>query len=131
LGQNLERKKCQAGYVMHFLSQEKLDELVSLQSSKRRCPERKIMVLPWNSQANTKARLHTVWMSAENVPDELRNYQAICELGSVLGVLEEVDLESLELSKSVKFKVHVNNINMIPKTVEVGVKHFPFDVFLK
>ncbi|KAL5660410.1 hypothetical protein ACJX0J_027535, partial [Zea mays] len=28
---------------------------------------------------------------------------AICELGSVLGVLEE-------------FKVHVNNINMIPKT---------------
>lgn len=89
------------------------------------------MVLPWNSQANAKARLHTVWMSAENVPDELRNYQAICELGSVLGVVEEVDLESLELSKSVKFKVHVNNINMIPKTVEVGVKPFTFDVFLK
>ncbi|KAL5667280.1 hypothetical protein ACJX0J_019501, partial [Zea mays] len=36
--------------------------------------------------------LHTAWIVAENVPEELQNYQSICEIGSMIGVVEEVDL---------------------------------------
>jgi hypothetical protein len=130
-GRTWKAEKCPAGYVMHFPSQDKLDELSQFIEVKMKMSGAKIMVLPWNCQANAKARLHTVWMSAENVLDELRHYQAICELGSILGAVEEVDLKSLEMSESVKFKVHVKSINMIPKIVEVGVKPFLFDVYFK
>jgi hypothetical protein len=68
---------------------------------------------------------------AENVLEEMRNYQAICELGSVIGAVEEIDLKALEIDEVVKFKVHVKSVSLIPKVIEVGVKPFLFDVFFK
>lgn len=49
-------------------------------------------MFPLNLQAKAKARLHTVWIIAENVLDEMHSYQTICELGSVVDAVEEVDL---------------------------------------
>jgi hypothetical protein len=49
----------------------------------------KIDVTPWSSQAKPKSKLHTVWIMAENVLEELQNYQAICELGSTIGAIEK------------------------------------------
>jgi hypothetical protein len=65
------------------------------------------------------------------VPEELQNYQAICELGSMIGVVEEIDLKSLEIKDIVRFKVHVKSISMIPSVIEVGVKPFLYDIFFK
>lgn len=42
------------------------------------------------------------------------NYQAICELGSILGAMEEVDLKALKENGTVRFKVHVKSISMNP-----------------
>jgi hypothetical protein len=61
---------------------------------------------------------------AENVPEELQNYQAICELGSTIGAVEEVDITSLNSKEIVRFKVHVKSVAMIPPIIEVGVKPF-------
>jgi hypothetical protein len=68
---------------------------------------------------------------AENVPEELLNYQAICELGSTIGAVEEIDLNSLESKDMVRFKVHVKSIDMIPEIIEVGVKPYLYDIFFK
>ena len=65
------------------------------------------------------------------MPEELQNYQAICELGSMIGVVEEIDLKSLEIKDIVRFKVHVKSISMIPSVIEVGVKPFLYDIFFK
>jgi hypothetical protein len=65
------------------------------------------------------------------VPEELQNYQAICELGSMIVVVEEIDLKSLEIKDIVRFKVHVKSISMIPSVIEVGVKPFLYDIFFK
>jgi hypothetical protein len=68
---------------------------------------------------------------AENVPEELQNYQAICELGSTIGAMEEVDITSLNSKEIVRFKVHVKSVAMIPPIIEVGVKPFLYDIFFK
>jgi hypothetical protein len=75
--------------------------------------------------------LHSVWIVAENVPEELQNYQAICELGSTIGAVEEVDILSLDTKDIVRFKVHVKSVAMIPPIIEVGVKPFLYDVYFK
>jgi hypothetical protein len=60
-----------------------------------------------------------MWIVAENVPEELQNYQAICELGSTIGVVEEVDILSLDTKDIVRFKVHVKSIAMIPQLLKL------------
>jgi hypothetical protein len=72
-----------------------------------------------------------VWIVAENVPEELLNYQAICELGSTIGAVEEVDINSLNSKEIVRFKGHVKSVAMIPTIIEVGVKPFLYDIFFK
>lgn len=116
---------------MHFPSLEKLDELIHFPELKMKMSGTKIMVVPWFEQAKAKGRLHTVWVIAENVLEEMKNYQAICELGSMLGAIEEIDLKALETDETVKFKVHVKSVSLIPKVIEVGVKPFLFNIFFK
>ncbi|PWZ46451.1 hypothetical protein Zm00014a_002350 [Zea mays] len=116
---------------MQFPSQERLDEVVNFPELKMKISGIKISVIPWSSQAKAKSRLHTTWVVAENVPEELLNYQAICELGSTIGVVEEIDLNSLESKDMVRFKVHVKSIDMIPEVIEVGVKPYLYDIFFK
>ncbi|KAL5652425.1 hypothetical protein ACJX0J_037883, partial [Zea mays] len=59
--------------------------------------------------------LHTAWVVAENVPEELQNYQSICEIGSMIDVVEEVDLivamippvvETVNLDKRASVEIH-------------------------
>ncbi|KAL5681205.1 hypothetical protein ACJX0J_007590, partial [Zea mays] len=79
----------------------------------------KISVSSWSSQDKPKSKLHSVWIVAENVPEELRNYQAICELGSTIGAVEEVDINSLNSKEIVRFKVHVKSVAMIPPSLKL------------
>lgn len=81
---------------MQFPSQERLEELIHFPELKMKMAGVKLVVFPWNSQAKDKARLHTVWIIAENVLDEMHSYQTIYELGSMVGAVEEVDLQALE-----------------------------------
>jgi hypothetical protein len=123
--------KCHAGYLMQFPSQEKLDEMINFPELKMKMSGAKISVSQWSSQAKPKSKLHTVWVIAENVPEELQNYQAICELGSTIGAVEEVDILSLDSKDMVRFKVHVKSVAMIPPIIEVGVKPYLYDIFFK
>jgi hypothetical protein len=107
---------------MQFPSQDRLNEMISFPKHKMTMSGAKIDVVPWSSRAKPKFRLHTVWVVAENVPEELQNYQSICEIGSMIGVVEEVDLMSLDSEDIVRFKVHIKSVAIIPPVVEVAVK---------
>jgi hypothetical protein len=105
--------------------------MINFPELKMKMPGAKISVSHWSSQAKPKSKLHAVWVVAENVPDELQNYQAICEIGSTIGVVEEVDILSLDSKDMVRFKVHVKSVAMIPPIIEVGVKPYLYDIFFK
>jgi hypothetical protein len=130
-GKTWKATKCHAGFLMQFPSQEKLDEMINFPELKMKMSGAKISVSHWSSQAKPKSKLHAVWIVAENVPVELQNYQAICELGSTIGAVEEVDILSLDSKDMVRFKVHVKSVAMIPPIIEVGVKPFLYDIFFK
>jgi hypothetical protein len=94
-----------SGFLMQFPSQKRLDEMISFPELKMNMSGAKIIVVPWSSRAKPKSRLHTIWVMAENVPEELQNYQLICEIGSMIGAVEEFDLLSLDSEDIVRFKV--------------------------
>jgi hypothetical protein len=130
-GRTWKATKCHSGFLMQFPSQERLDEMINFPELKMKISGAKISVSSWSSQAKPKSKLHSVWIVAENVPEELQNYQAICELGSTIGAVEEVDILSLDTKDIVRFKVHVKSVAMIPPIIEVGVKPFLYDVYFK
>jgi hypothetical protein len=130
-GRTWKATKCHSGFLMQFPSQERMDEMINFPELKIKLSGAKISVSSWSSQAKPKSKLHSVWIVAENVPEELQNYQAICELGSTIGVVEEVDITSLNSKEIVRFKVHVKSVAMIPPIIEVGVKPFLYDIFFK
>jgi hypothetical protein len=130
-GKTWKATKCHAGFLMQFPSQEKLDEMINFPELKMKMSGAKISVSYWSSQAKPKSKLHSVWIMAENVPEELQNYQAICELGSTIGAVEEVDILSLNSKDIVRLKVHIKSVAMIPPIIEVGVKPFLYDIFFK
>jgi hypothetical protein len=130
-GRAWKATKCHSGFLMQFPSQERLDEMINFRELKMKLSGAKISVSSWSSQAKPKSKLHSVWIVAENVPEELQNYQAICELGSTIGAVEEVDINSLNSKEIVRFKVHVKSVAMIPPIIEVGVKPFLYDIYFK
>jgi hypothetical protein len=130
-GKTWKATKCHAGFLMQFPSQEKLDEMINFPELKMKMSGTKISVSYWSSQAKPKSKLHSVWIVAENIPEELQNYQAICKLGSTIGAVEEVDILSLDTKDIVRFKVHVKSVAMIPPIIEVGVKPFLYDIYFK
>jgi hypothetical protein len=131
VGKNWKATKCHSVFLTQFPSQERLDGMINFLELTMKMSGVKIDVVPWNSQAKPKSKLHSVWIVAENVPKELQNYQAICELGSMIGAVEEVDLLSLDTKDIVRFKVHIKSVAMIPLVVEVGVKRFLYDIFFR
>jgi hypothetical protein len=115
-GKTWKATKCHVGFLMQFPSQEKLDEMINFPELKMKMSGAKISVSHWSSQAKPKSKLHAVWIVAENVLEELQNYQAICELGSTIRAVEEVDILSLDSKDMVRFKVHVKSVAMIPES---------------
>jgi hypothetical protein len=59
---------------MQFPSQERLDEMINFLELKIKLSGAKIFVSSWSSQAKPKSKLYSVWIVAENVPEELQNY---------------------------------------------------------
>jgi hypothetical protein len=49
----------------------------------------------------------------------------------MIGVVEEVDLMSLDSEDIVRFKVHIKSVAMIPPVVEVAVKPFLYDIYFR
>jgi hypothetical protein len=130
-GRTWKATKCHSGFLMQFPSQERLDEMINFPELKMKMSGAKFSVSSWSSQAKPKSKLHSVWIVAENVSEELQNYQAICELGSTISAVEEVDILSLDTKDIVRFKVHVKSVAMIPPIIEVGVKPFLYDIYFK
>jgi hypothetical protein len=130
-GRTWKATKCHSGFLMQFPSQERLDEMINFPELRMKLSGAKIDVSSWSSQAKPKSKLHSVWIVAENVSEELQDYQAICELGSTIRAVEEVDINSLNSKEIVRFKVHVKSVAMIPPIIEVGVKPFLYDIFFK
>jgi hypothetical protein len=77
-GRTWKATKCHSGFLMQFPSQERLDEMINFPEMKMKLSGAKIYVSSWSSQAKPKSKMHSVWIVAENVPEELQNYQAIC-----------------------------------------------------
>jgi hypothetical protein len=63
-----------------------------------------------------------VWAGAEGVPEEMKHYKGICEVGSLIGAVDDVDMQILSDLDIVRFQVDVRSINKFPMVKEFIIK---------
>jgi hypothetical protein len=67
-------------------------------------------------------KLDTIWVRAKRVPKTLRNYQGICEVGSTLGQVIEVDTETFRKNGNIRILIGVVNQQNIPAMAKLTTK---------
>lgn len=116
------------GFLVPFPSAETLGMLVEFEDFKLRGSNSYIRILRAESVIKPKGRMHTIWARAEGVPNDMKHYKGICEIGSLIGAVEEVDMKILHELGIVRFKAHVKSVQKIPKVKEFGIPPMLFDV---
>jgi hypothetical protein len=69
-----------------------------------------------------------VWARAEGVPDEMKHYKGICEVGSLIGAVDDVDMQILSDLDVVRFQVDVRSIKKFPMVKQFAVKPWMYNI---
>ncbi len=73
-----------------------------------------VCVKEWSQEAEAVGKLHIVWVKVSGIPDEMKNYQALFEVGSNLGPAMEVDMVSCRSTNVVRIKVGMMDLETLP-----------------
>jgi hypothetical protein len=85
-----------------------------------------INVSKWNDELLAVGKLSIVWVKARGIPRSWKNYQGICEAGSTIGLVIEVDMELVKKTKQVRIKLGVVDHTKIPQVARVTTKELIF-----
>jgi hypothetical protein len=118
-----QAKEVSAGrFLVHFSSAARINEVLIYDWVTLRGAHIKVNVKQWSDENLAAGKLDTVWVRAKRDPKTLRNYQGICEIGSTLGQVIEVDMEAFRKDGSIRFLVGVVNYKNIPVMAKFTTK---------
>lgn len=99
---------------MRFPFKAGLEELATFESFKLKDAGASVQVIGWTLEAMGKGKHHTILIRALGVPDTMKHYHALSEIGSFQGVVVEVDMEILRSHDIVRIKVGVKDPTKFP-----------------
>lgn len=115
---------------MKFPSVAKIGEVSHFSSVTLRGSGAQVSVSRWTPETMASGKLHSVWVRISGIPDTMKNYHVLCEIGSALGVVQEVDMELLATHDVVRLKIGVKDPFKIPSKSEVTTsKLLIYDIF--
>ena len=108
-------------FLMRFPSKAKLLELIKFREFNLLGTSAVISVSSWTPESQAKGKLHTIWVQVGGVPDCMRHFFGMCEIGSALGPVLEIDMDTINLEE-IRVKVGVRDINKVPEVAEITTK---------
>jgi hypothetical protein len=115
-------------FVVQFPSSEKLKMMMEFEEFRLKGTNAFIKVSNVNKKVLPVGRLFSVWARAEGVPDESKHYKGICEVGSLIGVVDDVDMQILSDLDVVRFQANVMSISKFPMVRRYVVKPWAYDI---
>jgi hypothetical protein len=115
-------------FVVQFSSSEKLKMMMEFEEFKLKGTNAYIKVSNVNKKVLPVGRLFSVWARAEGVPDESKHYKGICEVGSLIGAVDDVDMQILSDLDVVRFQANVMSISKFPMVRRYVVKPWAYDI---
>jgi hypothetical protein len=115
-------------FVVQFPSSEKLKMMMEFDEFRLKGTNAYIKVTNVNKKMLPVGRLFSVWARAEGVPDESKHYKGICEVGSLIGAVDDVDMQILSDLDVVRFQANVMSISKFPMVRRYVVKPMAYDI---
>jgi hypothetical protein len=88
-----------------------------------------VSVNKWGAASLAKAKLFSVWVKINGIPNDLVHYKGICEAGSPLGVVQEIDTPAMIKFKLARVRVGVRDPSLIPPSTEIRNDPYIYDAF--
>jgi hypothetical protein len=73
-----------------------------------------VSVNKWGATSLAKAKLFSVWVKINGIPNDLVHYKGICEAASPLGVVHEIDTLTMIKFKLTRVRVGARDPSLIP-----------------
>lgn len=118
-----QAKKIATGaFLVNFPSATRVNEVAIYDWVTLRGAHIKINVKQWSDESLAAGKLDTVWVRAKRVPNTLKNYQGLCEVGSTIGQVIEVDMETFRRDGSIRILCGVVDHKKIPAMAKLTTK---------
>lgn len=101
-------------FLMKFPSVARIDELRKSKSFELTGSGASVSVAKWTAETETtaKAKLHSLWIRATGVHEEMMHSLGLCEAGSMIGAVQEVDMDLCRNYDIARIKVGVKVLDM-------------------
>ncbi|KAM0837318.1 hypothetical protein ACQ4PT_061758 [Festuca glaucescens] len=109
-------------FLVNFPSAARISEVAIYDWVTLRGAHLKINVKQWSNENLAAGKLGTVWVRAKRVPNTLKKYQGICEVGSTLGHVIEVDMDTFRKNVNIRILVGVADHKNIPAMAKLTTK---------
>ncbi|KAG8093080.1 hypothetical protein GUJ93_ZPchr0012g20293 [Zizania palustris] len=101
-------------FQIRFPNKNRLEEISNFEEFTLKGTNVRIKVRAWIQEAMAAGRMHEVWVVVSGLPDSMKGCLALCEVGSNLGVVLEVDMESVRSKDVIRIKVGMMNTFVLP-----------------
>jgi hypothetical protein len=115
-------------FVVQFPSVEKMKMMMEFDEFKLKGTGAYIKVSAVTNKVVPVGRLYSVWARAEGVPDEMKHYKGIYEVDSLIGAVDDVDMQILSDLDVVRFQVDVRSIKKFPMVKQFAVKPWMYNI---
>jgi hypothetical protein len=116
-------------FVVKFPSHEMLERVLGFEEFTLKGTGLFVSVNKWGAASLAKAKLFSVWVKINGIPDDLVHYKGICEAASPLGVVQEIDTPAMIKFKLARVKVGVRDPSLIPPSTEITTDPYIYDAF--
>lgn len=101
-------------FQMRFRNKIKFDELANFDYFNVKGTDVQVNVKEWTQKSEAVGKLHIVWVKITGIPEEMKGYQALYEIGSNLGPVLEVDMATFRASNVIRAKVGMMELGVLP-----------------
>jgi hypothetical protein len=116
-------------FVVKFPNHEMLERVLGFEEFTLKGTGLSVSVNKWGAASLAKAKLFSVWVKINGIPDDLVHYKGICEAASPLGVVQEIDTPAMIKFKLARVKVGVRDPSLIPPSTEITTDPYIYDAF--
>ncbi|KAM0865344.1 hypothetical protein ACQ4PT_043334 [Festuca glaucescens] len=106
-------------FLVSFPSVSRINEVALYEWVPLRGANIMVNVKQWSDECMAAGKLSTIWIRAKGVPRSMKNWHGLCQVGSTVGQVIEVDMKQLKVSGQVRIKVGVVDIDKVPQMTKL------------
>lgn len=87
-----------------------------------------MIVSQWSPENMATHKLSSVWVKAGGVPDDLLNYFSFCIVGSLVGTVQAIDMETFRAKDVIRIRVGVMDHTKVPNMALLTVDPYIYRI---